>query len=248
MANEVLRTNDYSIFKLLNGNREIGERSQQIIQSIKKIGWVSCPIIVNENMEIIDGQSRYFALKELAMPVEYIVIDGLRLKDCRALNTYNKSWGRQDFIYSYATEGNENYIRVKNLADIFDVKDVKIIINACGSSDSYGQIKTGELKISQEKYETGFRHLSFYTKFRQIMPRFGGRRATKASALFYISDYKDVDSERLYAILENCDPKTIYVDSVAHTLESIQRVYNYNVKNRNKRVHFYEDYLKEGRR
>ena len=35
-----------------------------------------CPIIVNENYEIIDGQHRYSASKELGLPIRYIVGEG----------------------------------------------------------------------------------------------------------------------------------------------------------------------------
>ena len=63
---EILRTNKYEIFKELKGNREISPlRITKIINSIKNVGYIINPIIVNEKMEIIDGQGRLEALRIL---------------------------------------------------------------------------------------------------------------------------------------------------------------------------------------
>ena len=82
-AYNVYTTTDYGIFKRLVGNRDIPEsRISKIVESIQTIGWVHNPIIVNERMEVIDGQGRLTALQRLKMPVEYIVAEGAGNKEC----------------------------------------------------------------------------------------------------------------------------------------------------------------------
>ena len=63
---EIFRTNKYEIFKQLKGNREVSpKRISKIINSIKEVGYIINPIIVNEKMEVIDGQGRLEALRIL---------------------------------------------------------------------------------------------------------------------------------------------------------------------------------------
>ena len=79
----VKSTTKYKIFKKLLANREVTQtRVNNIIDSIQRVGYVTSPIIVNEKMEIIDGQGRLEALQELNLPVE---IHYTRRSDDRAL-------------------------------------------------------------------------------------------------------------------------------------------------------------------
>ena len=65
-AYNVYVTKDYSIFRRLVGNRDIPEsRISKIVESIQTIGWIHNPIIVNEKMEVIDGQGRLTELQRL---------------------------------------------------------------------------------------------------------------------------------------------------------------------------------------
>ena len=59
---------DYSQFKYLGGNRDI-THSKKLLESITQNGYFNVPILVNENMEIIDGQGRFEALKMLGLPI-----------------------------------------------------------------------------------------------------------------------------------------------------------------------------------
>lgn len=244
MANETLKTMDYNRFKYLNGNRSVGKRKDNIVKSIKEIGWISNPILVNENMEIIDGQSRYQALIELGMPIEYKVITGLDIADCRAMNKYNSQWTKTDFIESYAAEGNINYIRVKNLRDTFNIKQTRLIMRAAGKQPTKEQIMNGQIIMTDKDYGKAYRRLNLYSKFEKILKTFGGRDITKAPAMFYIADRNDIDIEYMLKVLETCDTNRIYTDNVEHFLESIQKVYNHNRQKKN-RIHIAEDYKKE---
>ena len=62
--NTIYCTKNYEIFKRLYGNREVlAQRKRTIKNSILEIGYISNPIVVNENMEIIDAQGRFESLK-----------------------------------------------------------------------------------------------------------------------------------------------------------------------------------------
>ena len=115
---EVRETNDYGKFKKLLGNREVQEkRISQLMVSIKENGFLNSSIIVNENMEVIDGQARCEALKRLGMPIYYCIHKGAGLKECVDLNIKQGNWTLADYCGSYAANGNLNYIRLAKLMD-----------------------------------------------------------------------------------------------------------------------------------
>ena len=96
---QILETKDYSKFKVLDGNRAIRDRRvDAIVQSITEVGYVTSPILVNENMEVIDGQGRLAALERLNMPVEYIVQEGIGIEECRQMNIHQSNWTDYDYV------------------------------------------------------------------------------------------------------------------------------------------------------
>jgi hypothetical protein len=111
---QVKITSNYSQFKMLEGNRGVNIlRVKKIKESMKEKVLLS-PIIVNEFMEIVDGQHRFEAFKDLSMPVHYLVQKGLRTKDAVMYNTNTKNWTSKDYIEAQVSMDNLNYIRLKN--------------------------------------------------------------------------------------------------------------------------------------
>lgn len=90
-SNTVFRTKKYSQFKRLDSNRTVKTgRVNKIKQSIEKVGYVQSPIIVNEKMEVIDGQGRLEALKQLQIPVDYIVV-GMEFGQMKTERTFREA-------------------------------------------------------------------------------------------------------------------------------------------------------------
>ena len=112
----IYESNNYDAFRLLKNNREINEAVvRKIIKSVQNVGYVLSPILVNENMEIIDGQHRFEAFKRLGLTIVYCVQEGAGVKECQSLNIGQSNWRTMDFIKSYAGQGNENYVRLLHL-------------------------------------------------------------------------------------------------------------------------------------
>ena len=61
----IYETKNYSLFKLLDSNREPNQRILKKLEaSIKEIG-IQIPIIVNTENEIVDGQHRFWTIQKL---------------------------------------------------------------------------------------------------------------------------------------------------------------------------------------
>ncbi len=64
-VNKVYQTSDLSIFKQIEGNRVPNlQHIKRLADSIRVYGMKCNPILVNERMEVIDGQHRLMAAKE----------------------------------------------------------------------------------------------------------------------------------------------------------------------------------------
>ena len=97
----VYKTKEYQWFTFIAGNRPvIKSHLSKLIISMKE-EYVPVPIIVNESLEIIDGQHRYHACKELDLELHYIIIRGLKLKDVQRLNILMKAWTADSFMNCY---------------------------------------------------------------------------------------------------------------------------------------------------
>lgn len=114
----VYKTEDYTIFKKLDGNRELNElQVKRLVRAIEKDPEFTKvnPIKLNEKMEIIDGQHRVAAYSHFSKagrgthPVYFTVIEGLTLNTARRMNAGSKAWTPTDYAAAYAHDGNENY-------------------------------------------------------------------------------------------------------------------------------------------
>lgn len=113
-VNQVLKTNDYSMFKHINGNRNINKlHLKRLTESIAE-KYIEVPIIVNSNNQIIDGQHRFEAAKELGKDVYYIKVKNLNLDDVHRLNTNSKNWTAEEYMQGYCELGLEDYIKYRD--------------------------------------------------------------------------------------------------------------------------------------
>ena len=93
---EIKTTTDYTIFNRVLGNRELDKNNlQRIKASINHIG-LQMPMLVNKVKEVIDGQHRLQAAKELKIPVSYIISDDTAEDNIDQLQI-SKKWTALDF-------------------------------------------------------------------------------------------------------------------------------------------------------
>lgn len=117
---KIQSTTNYEQFKKLLGNRPINKSLiVSIRESINNDGnyLMYNPIIVNEEMEIIDGQHRLEAAQQEGKPIYYVVAKGMRLRQAQVLNSKKRQWIATDYLHSYLAEKRPDYIVLKELID-----------------------------------------------------------------------------------------------------------------------------------
>lgn len=115
----VYETYDYDKFKILVGNRDLNKRHiYRLKQSIEK-RYLMSPILVNKKWEIIDGQNRYTIVKELGLPLYYIILPDYGLQEVIKLNSNSQNWKKKDFLKSKVELKIPNYLEFQKFMDGF---------------------------------------------------------------------------------------------------------------------------------
>jgi hypothetical protein len=113
-VNKVYKTNDLSIFTQIGGNRVPNpQHIKRLKSSILENGMLCNPILVNEKMQVIDGQHRLIASQEAESFIYYIVLKDYSLNEVHTLNLNQKNWTKKDFMDGYANMGIESYKKLK---------------------------------------------------------------------------------------------------------------------------------------
>ncbi len=111
-SDKIYFTREYNQFKILKGNRTLNEKKiGKIINEINS-GFNMlpyCPIIVDTEMNIIDGQHRFEVAKRIDSNIFYTIADKTSLYHIAKLNTNTERWSSKDFINCYSELGIEDY-------------------------------------------------------------------------------------------------------------------------------------------
>lgn len=247
-SNEVWRTDNYRMFKHLIGNRGINpQRINRVIESIREVGYIQCPVIVNENMEVIDGQARLRALERLGLPVDYIVVKGAGIEECISMNIKQSNWTMNDYIDCYAELGYESYKYLKILIEKYSPKIpvgaivYSLTLTRQNGKGINGNIRNGKLTCTDKDFDRANKVLDYLTTFNDVFGSSMGRREYYYIAVAFCYMMNLVDKK---AMIEKVHDRQVMLQKVAtiqQAFESIESIYNY--KSRSK-VYIYTEYRK----
>ena len=225
----IYRTDNYKLFKKLQGNRQVPKsRVDKIKRSISNVGYVKSPIIVNEKMEVIDGQGRLEALKQMQLPVDYIVVNGAGIAECRSMNINQSNWVIMDFVQSYADNGNVSYKYLLNLMRAYKGIGIIAVNNAITglSSTNNNAIKNGEFVCTEDDYNNAVKILENEKSFQHIVRKMKGRVDYIYIAIGFCYQHSGVDNERLYEKFSENYERFLPPANIEQALDEISKIYN----------------------
>jgi hypothetical protein len=121
-ATKIYFTTDYGRFKFMKGNRDLIERKiNKIVDAIEQGVDILkyAPIIVNKDMEIVDGQHRFAVSKQLRTNVYYVIKEDAELSIVPTINSNSTKWKTADFLASYVDLGKIAYKALQAFVESF---------------------------------------------------------------------------------------------------------------------------------
>jgi len=146
-------TRDYGRFKSILGNRDlIQSKIKRIISDIEDgIDMLKyCPIIVDKDMNIIDGQHRLYVARTINSNIWYVISESLDLVSIAKVNSNTDKWRPTDFLNCYLSQGNDHYKKLEAFLEKHSVSlSTALPLLMKGSIGAHGASK--ETKIAFEK-------------------------------------------------------------------------------------------------
>lgn len=91
----------------------------KITASMKKFGFIpTTPIVVDKNNRILDGQHRFQSARNLGIAFYFVVADHMPIDTIREMAKASASWDFGDYVTSHIHQGNDNYIRLRDLKEL----------------------------------------------------------------------------------------------------------------------------------
>ena len=231
---KIFTSSDYSIFKLSDLNRE-PTHYKKVLKSIKENDYTKYqPILVNNKMEIVDGQNRFLACKELGIPVHFIVSDEIKIFAAADINKASKNWSTEDFIKHYAKRGREPYIRFLEVCEKYGQKTTTVQhfgVMSKGATSRADNVRSGNFTFKKEvDIDDFFTHIEDFAGY---YPEFykKERFAVSMIRLYSHPDYnKDVMLSKLKIAsgIVNEQPK------LALMINEMLKLYNYGSGSRSR--------------
>jgi hypothetical protein len=124
---KVLKTTDYNKLRLRKDNRPLDfKHVQRLVNSFKENGVIIMPGIINADNEIIDGQHRWAAVKQISevegvhLPFYFIIENDYRAAEMILLNAMNKNWNKDTYLHHHAENDRPQYVQYREFRDKFD--------------------------------------------------------------------------------------------------------------------------------
>lgn len=234
MENVVQQTTNYGGFKFLSNNRKVdAAHVNNIKKAMEENGNLTkvVPVLVNQKMEIIDGQHRFQACKELGLPVYYSLVSGLDIHEARSMNILQKNWSLGDFAKSYADSGNVNYQKYITLRETYGLSDSVTLVSVKalsltdrGGGRGYKQFKAGELTITDEQFKEAKETLEKLAEITEYTNAANNRAG--AFAFLRIFQSKNYNHTRMISRLKRFGKKMESYSNTSDCLRQAEDVYN----------------------
>lgn len=230
--NQVMMTTDYSMFKNIDGNRNINKLHLSRLKKSINEKYISVPIIVNGRYEIIDGQHRFQSAVDLNKPVYFMKIDDLKLPDIHRLNTNLKNWNGDDYLEGYCQLGYKDYIRYREFKETykFGHHETRALLSGRLESNSNliedfknGSFKIKDIRLAEKNAEKIIMLGEFYE---------GIRRRTFVKAMLELFRNPEYNHSEFIRKLSFQRESLVDCTSSKQYITLIEEIYNYKRVNK----------------
>lgn len=232
MTSNIQHTDDYSSFKRIAGNRTINRAQVKKLRDSfdENPGLASAvPIMVNDKMEIVDGQHRFIALKQLGLPIWYYQVKGIALPAVQVINSATKNWNPTDYAKSFSELGNDNYkiyLDFKKRYHLAHHVLLLVLTDASSFIHTTGAFRKGKFKAGDVK------KAHIFASRLEEMKRFYPRGDSRVFALAFkrVSDTKNYDHDRMIEKITACGSRFLKDSPYAEDyIRQLEKIYNHHM-------------------
>lgn len=237
----VYKTTDYSQFRTVSGNRDIDSANfKNLLKAVSEKNLLDInPIVVNKNMEVIDGQHRLAVAKALRVPVYYYIAGRVNHSDIIVLNNVSKRWNMFNFANYWAKRGYKSYafivemhkkhsIPVSNLLGV--INDMAVGTNK-KSYIKVKQFKDGQMELNDIQKMLLTRFCDKLETLQKYFPF--AKQRNFVGAFFMISRSEKFDFRKLVKRLD-AGAKIEKQPDVTDYKRELENAYNYNIHVKNR--------------
>jgi len=229
---QIIKTKDYGKFTLRSDNRSKIDQNhvRNLVHSIKTQNLLDMrPISVNSQFEIMDGQHRFLAAKELGIEFYYMVGEELKSRDIILMNL-SKAWNIADYLNYYIKNGFEHYIRLEEFMNRYDLKLRVTLGLLVGASDKcLDKFKLGEFTFEDDSFG-GYADIC-QESIRIIQKHNGTSHYTSSTrfwkALAKIVSHEEFEKEKWYHNLNKVPEKISVKACYSAYVKVLSEIYNY---------------------
>lgn len=238
----LLETTDYSLFEYLSNNRDVNRGHVDALKkAFEEYGNLTKvqPVLVNERMQIIDGQHRFEACKELGAPIFYMIVPGLGVQEARKMNILHKGWTVADYAKSYATGGNRHYQTFLDLQEEYGYNHSVMLAYCYGSRETKGMFvdfREGHFNIPHPPYVR--ERLDMLKAVEEVVGSRLAKEKVFALAFLRVSQAEGFKLPRMLKKLAERKDSLRQYTNIEDAMRQFEEVYNYMYQDAN-RVRLY---------
>lgn len=226
--------------KLSDMNRVIQRpHVDRLKRYIEKYGYIKgFPIIADKEGNIIDGQHRYLACKELNIEPDIIISDQTDLMP--TINASQLKWRIADYVNYYATKGIPDYIILKEICQEFNLSPSMVLniylgrtTQKTGLSRSSGGMEGSPIKAGAFRFkdtsDKGIDKLK--RKIKAILSLISALELPKTDklliAIVRISEDKNFHFQKMYSKLDYMKARVHKCSTINEYIAMLSFIYNY---------------------
>jgi hypothetical protein len=231
---QVHTTTDYSMFKSIPGNRNLNLLHINRLKKSMQQQYLFTAIVVNEQYEIIDGQHRFHAIRDLGLPLHYIIMNGYGLMQVHVFNANTSNWKNEDYLDAYCKLGYSDYIILSNFLKKYKLNitvgaSVLLGTQSAASGNSIGSkfeyFKDGSMKVTAKQHENAEKFMEMLFLFEPFFKEFKSR-----SFVFALMKLTKNPNFEITELLQKVKVQPLALQScqqVNQMVSLIEEIYNY---------------------
>ena len=241
--NKIFSTTDYDKFNRFTGNRSVTSvkgrhHIDKLIESYKQ-NYLPSPIIVNEDMKVLDGQHRLEAARALKLPVYFIKLhEPVTVLDIQRINNITSKWDTADYLSSnmevekekyptsYHQKPYHTYDWFRKTYKFSHRNNLEMLVDRYDEVKANSKFRDGKLKIAS--LEGAKSQAVFIHSFKHLITQFNyNNRAFVSAMLKAMSHYRFNRKTWVQKVNMN-SRKLVRCTTKSDYLKCICDVYNWN--------------------